>query len=292
MDLLLQQIFNGVLIGSTYALVALGFTLVLGTLDLLNFAHGETIMVCAYGALVATMVGGLPFPAIVLSAMVLGGLLAMVVYLASFRWVDKSVWTAPALSTVGVGLLLQTGVARIWGSNQRQVPDRLADIRIYLGPVVITASQVVVIATTLLLMFALHLLLTRTRLGQAMRAVAENTVVASLLGIPVERTIAMTLVISGVSAGAAGALTSLVYHTITPFIGLNLLLKGMTGMVLGGLGNVYGAMLGGVAVGLIETLIVSYWSSTYQDVVVFGVLILTLMFRPAGLLGTHIRERA
>jgi branched-chain amino acid transport system permease protein len=292
MDLLLQQVFNGVLIGSTYALVALGFTLVLGTLDLLNFAHGETIMVCAYGALVATMVGGLPFPAIVLSAMALGALVAMIVYLASFRWVDKSVWTAPALSTVGVGLLLQTGASRIWGSNQRQVPDRLADIRFSLGPVEITASQAVVIGTTLILMFALHLLLTRSRLGQAMRAVAEDTVVASLLGIPVERTIAMTLVISGVLAGAAGALTSLVYHTITPFIGLNLLLKGMTGMVLGGLGNVYGAMLGGVAVGLIETMIVSYWSSTYQDVVVFGVLILTLMFRPAGLLGTHIRERA
>jgi branched-chain amino acid transport system permease protein len=292
MDLLLQQLFNGLIIGSTYALVALGFTLVLGTLDLLNFAHGETIMACAYAALLATMIAGLPFPLVVVCAMLVGGIIAGGVYLASFRYVDRSVWTAPALSTVGVGLLLQTGANRLFGSDQRQVPDRLADIQFTLGPVTIAATHIVIIATTIVLMLALHLLLTRMRLGQAMRAVAESTTVAALLGIPVERTIAATLVISGLLAGAAGALTSLVYHTITPFIGLNLLLKGMTGMVLGGLGNVYGAMLGGVLVGLIETLVVSYWSSTYQDLVVFGVLILTLMFRPAGLLGAQIRERA
>jgi branched-chain amino acid transport system permease protein len=292
MDLLLQQLFNGVIIGSTYALVALGFTLVLGTLDLLNFAHGETIMVCAYAALLATTLGGMPFPVVVLGAMVVGAVIAGGIYLASFRWVDKTVWTAPALSTVGVALLLQTGVSRVFGSDQRQVPDELADIRMQVGPVTIGATHIVIIVTTLALMLGLHLLLTRTRLGKAMRAVSESNVIAALLGIPVERTIAVTLVISGVLAGAAGALTSLVYHTITPFIGLNLLLKGMTGMVLGGLGNVYGAMLGGLLVGLLETLVVSYWSSTYQDLVVFSVLILTLMFRPAGLLGSQIRERA
>ncbi|MFI5011644.1 MAG: branched-chain amino acid ABC transporter permease [Hyphomicrobiales bacterium] len=292
MDLLLQQLFNGVIIGSTYALVALGFTLVLGTLDLLNFAHGETIMACAYAALLAALLAGLPFPLVALCAMVVGAVIAAGIYLASFRWVDKSVWTAPALSTVGVALLLQTGASRIFGSDQRQVPDALAEIQMQLGPVTIAATHVVIILTTLALMIGLHLLLTRTRLGMAMRAVSESNTVAALLGIPVERTVASTLVISGALAGAAGALTSLVYHTITPFIGLNLLLKGMTGMVLGGLGNVYGAMLGGLLVGLLETLVVSYWSSTYQDLVVFSVLILTLMFRPAGLLGAQIRERA
>ncbi len=292
MDLLLQQLFNGVIIGSTYALVALGFTLVLGTLDLLNFAHGETIMVCAYAALLATVVGAMPFPIVVLCAMAVGGVIAVGVYLASFRYVDKSVWTAPALSTVGVGLLLQTGTNRLFGADQRQIPDPLADIQFRLGPVTIAETHVVIIVTTLVLMFGLHLLLTRTRLGMAMRAVAESNTIAALLGIPVERTVAATLVISGVLAGAAGELTSLVYHTVTPFVGLNLLLKGMTGMVLGGLGNVYGAMLGGLLVGLLETLVVGYGSSTYQDVVVFGVLILTLMLRPAGLLGSQIRERA
>jgi branched-chain amino acid transport system permease protein len=292
MDLLLQQLFNGVIIGSTYALVALGFTLVLGTLDLLNFAHGETIMVCAYAALLATVVGAMPFPLVVLGAMLVGGVIAGGIYVVSFRYVDKSVWTAPALSTVGVGLLLQTGANRIWGSNQRQVPDLLADMQMQVGPVTIAATHIVIIATTLALMFGLHLLLTRTRLGMAMRAVSESNTIAALLGIPVERTIASTLVISGLLAGAAGALTSLVYHTITPFIGLNLLLKGMTGMVLGGLGNVYGAMLGGLLVGLLETLVVGYGSSTYEDLVVFSVLILTLMFRPAGLLGSQIHERA
>ena len=233
MVLLLQQLFNGLLIGSTYALVALGFTLVLGTLDLLNFAHGETIMVCAYGALMATMIGGFPFPGVILSCMLLGAIIATAIYFMSFRWVDKTVWTAPALSTVGVGLLLQTGANRIWGSSERQVPDALADYTLQIGPVIVTASQILIIVTTFVLMIGLHFLLAYSRVGKAMRAVAESSIVAALLGIPVERTVATTLVISGALAGAAGALTSLVYHTITPFIGLNLLLKGMTAMVLG-----------------------------------------------------------
>jgi branched-chain amino acid transport system permease protein len=292
LDLLLQQVFNGVLVGSTYALVALGFTLVLGTLDLLNFAHGETIMVSAYAGLLMTMIGFLPFPAILLLTMLVGASLGGIVYLISFRWVDKTVWTAPALSTVGVGLLLQTAATRIWGTDQQPVPDPLSAIRMQLGPLTISASALLIIVTTLVLMAGLHLVLKRTRLGSAIRAVAESFTTAALLGIPVERTIALTIVVSGLLAGAAGVLTSLVYHTVTPFIGLNLLLKGMTGMVLGGLGNVYGAMIGGLLVGILETLTVSYGSSSYQDIVVFATLILVLMFRPAGLLGTQIRERA
>jgi len=141
-------------------------------------------------------------------------------------------------------------------------------------------------------MIGLHLLLKRTRLGRAMRAVAENHVTAALLGVPVERTIAATFLISGILAGAAGALTSLVYHTITPFIGLNILLKGMTGMVIGGLGNVYGAMFGGVLVGILEVLAVGYLSSIYQDVLVFAALIGVLMFKPAGFFGIQVRDRA
>jgi len=153
-------------------------------------------------------------------------------------------------------------------------------------------SHLVILGVTLALMAGLHVLLRHTRLGKAMRAVAENHVTAALLGVPVERTIAFTFLISGVLAGAAGSLTSLVYHTITPFIGLNILLKGMTGMVIGGLGNVYGAMFGGVLVGVLEVLAVSYLSSSYQDVLVFAALIAVLMFKPAGFFGVQVRDRA
>ena len=296
MDLLLQQLYNGVLIGSTYALVALGFTLVLGTLDLLNFAHGETIMFAAYAGLLALLAAGSnaggSLPLALAIAVATGALLSAIVYLGSFRFVSKKYWTAPALSTVGLALILQTGATRLFGTEQRAVPDPLGDANLQLGPISVGLSHLVILGVTVALMLGLHLLLTRTRLGKAMRAVAENHVTAALLGVPVERTIAFTFLISGILAGAAGALTSLVYHTITPFIGLNILLKGMTGMVIGGLGNVYGAMFGGVLVGILEVLAVGYLSSSYQDVLVFGALIAVLMFKPAGFFGIQVRDRA
>ena len=292
MDLLLQQLYNGVLIGSTYALVALGFTLVLGTLDLLNFAHGETIMLSAYAGLIALLASGGSVPLAIAVAIAVGALLGLIVYFGSFRFVSKKYWTAPALSTVGIALILQTGAARLWGTDQRAVPDPLGDAHIQLGPITVGLSHLVILGVTVALMVGLHVLLRHTRLGKAMRAVAENHVTAALLGVPVERTIAFTFLISGVLAGAAGALTSLVYHTITPFIGLNILLKGMTGMVIGGLGNVYGAMFGGVLVGVLEVLAVSYLSSSYQDVLVFAALIAVLMFKPAGFFGVQVRDRA
>jgi len=290
--LLLQQIVNGLVLGSSYALVALGFTLVLGTLDLLNFAHGETIMVGAFAALVSLTVLDLPLLLTFVVAAAIGALVAAIVYVVSIRFVNKTYWAAPALSAVGIGLLLQTGATRIFGTNQREVPDPLRSAQFSVDGVTISVSQVLIIAVTLAIMFALHLLLIRTRIGKAIRAVAESVTAAALLGVNVERTIAITLIISGILAGIAAVLTSFAYTTITPFIGLNLLLKGMTGMIIGGLGNVYGAMAGGVIVGLLETFTVGYWSATYQDVIVYGVMIAVLMFRPAGIFGAKIRKRA
>lgn len=290
--LLLQQIVNGLVLGSSYALVALGFTLVLGTLDLLNFAHGETIMGGAFAALVSMTVLDLPLALTFVVAAAVGAVAAAVVYFISIRYVNKTYWAAPALSTVGIGLLLQTGATRIFGTIQREVPDPLRASQVSLEEVSISASQILIVAVTLVIMFALHLLLVRTRIGKAIRAVAESMTTASLLGVNVERTIAITLIISGILAGIAAVLTSFAYTTITPFIGLNLLLKGMTGMIIGGLGNVYGAMVGGIIVGLLETFTVGYWSATYQDVVVYGVMIAVLMFRPSGMFGAKIRKRA
>ncbi|MSQ72367.1 MAG: branched-chain amino acid ABC transporter permease [Betaproteobacteria bacterium] len=291
MDLFLQQMFNGLLIGSTYALVALGFTLVLGTLDLLNFAHGETIMFAAYAGLMALLASGGSMLAALGASLAVGAVIGLAVYAGSFRWVRKKYWASPALSTVGMALILQTLATRLWGTDQKAVPDPMGDTQIQFGPVLAGLSHIAILVVTLLIMVGLHALLRYTRIGKAMRAVAEDHVAASLLGVPVGRTIATTFLISGLLAGAAGILTSLVYHTITPFIGLNILLKGMTGMVIGGLGNVYGAMFGGVVVGILETLAVNYLSSIYQDVVVFAALILVLMFKPAGLFGVQIRDR-
>jgi branched-chain amino acid transport system permease protein len=249
-------------------------------------------MFSAYAGLFALLASGGSLPLAIAIAVATGALLGTAVYLGSFRFVSKKYWTAPALSTVGIALILQTGATRLWGTEQRAVPDPLGDANLQLGPISVGLSHLVILGVTVALMLGLHLLLKRTRLGKAMRAVAENHVTAALLGVPVERTIAYTFLISGILAGAAGALTSLVYHTITPFIGLNLLLKGMTGMVIGGLGNVYGAMFGGVLVGMLEVLAVGYLSSSYQDVLVFAALIAVLMFKPAGFFGIQVRDRA
>lgn len=290
--LLFQQIFNSLLLGSTYALVALGLTLVLGTLDILNFAHSETIMVGAYVGLISIVALRISFPVVLVVSMLVGGAIAIPIYVFSFRLVNKSVWSAPILSTLGMSLLLTTGASRIWGSDPLYVPDKMSTVTFYLGPVMVSLTHIVIFSITALIMVGIHLFLKRTRTGRALRAVAENYTVASLLGVHVERVIAITLIISGLLAGVTGVLTSFVYHTITPFIGLNLLNKGMTGMVLGGLGNVYGAMIGGVIVGFLETMTVGYWSATYQDALVFMTLVGVLMFRPSGIFGVRIQERA
>jgi branched-chain amino acid transport system permease protein len=290
--LLVQQILNGLILGSSYALVALGFTLVLGTLDLFNFAHGETIMVAAFAAFVSLTLFGLPLPLTFLVSAATGALAAGVVYLFSIRFVNKSYKLAPALSAVGVGLLMQIAVTRGFGTHQREVPDPARAAQFSVGGITISASQVLVVAVSLVMMMALHLLLTRMRIGKAIRALAESASTAALLGVNVERVTAITLLLSGVLAGIAAVLTSFTYATITPFIGLNLLLKGLTGMIIGGVGNVYGAMVGGIVVGLLETFTVGYWDATYQDVVVYGVMIAVLMFRPAGIFGVQVRTRA
>jgi branched-chain amino acid transport system permease protein len=286
----LQQLVNGVLLGSTYALIALGFTLVLGVLGLLNFALGETFMLGAFAGLMLLTAVQLPFVVALLGAMATGAALSVVVYVVSFRAVKKEFMAAPILSTIGVGTVLSAGATRIWGSEQRAYPDAIPYTFFDLGPVEIALPDLIIVGLAVVLMAALSLVIARTRLGLAMRAIAENPRTSALLGVPVEWVIVFTFVVSGALAGASGVLTGLVFHTVNPFMGFNATLKGMTIMVLGGLGNVPGAMLAGLGIGLIETLSVAYGSATFRDALVFGLLIAALVFRPQGLLGTRTHE--
>jgi len=285
-----QQVVNGLLLGSTYALVALGFTLVLGVLGLLNFALGETFMVGAFVGLILLTALKVPLAVALLGAMATGAALSVVVYVVSFRMVRKEYFAAPILSTLGVGTVLSAGAAKIWGSEHRAFPDVLPFDFYDLGLVEVSLPQVVIMLLATGLMAALYLLVTRTKMGMAIRAIAESPQTASLLGVPVERLILLTFVLSGALAGAAGVLTGMVFHTINPFIGFNATLKGMTVMVLGGLGNIPGAMLGGLLIGMIETLSVAYVSATFRDALVFAILIAVLLLRPQGLLGTRTHE--
>jgi branched-chain amino acid transport system permease protein len=290
-SLFLQQLVNALVLGSTYALVALGLTMIVGVLDILSFAHVEITMLGAYAALISIIGLRLPFGLVLGVSTLVGGMLSVPLYVISFRFVDKSVWTAASISTMGFGIVLTTAASRIWGTDQMHIPDQMSAVTFSAGRITVSLSHLVIILTASLIMIAMHLFLKRTRTGKAIRAVAESYSTASLLGIHVEKIIAITVIISGFLAGATGVLTSFAYHTITPFIGFNLLIKGLTGMVLGGMGNVYGAMIGGVIVGFLETMAVNYWSAIYQDALVFAALMAVLMFRPAGLLGVRIQER-
>lgn len=290
MELFLQQFVNGVVLGSTYALIALGFTLVLGVLGLLNFSLGETFMLAAFVGLFMLTGIKAPFLIAMAGAMATGAVLAVIVYFISFRAVKKEFMVAPILSTIGVGTVLSSGANRLWGSEHRAFPEAIPYQFYNLGPVEVSLPNIIIFTLAVGLMAVLYLAINRTKVGMAMRAIAENPRTASLLGVPVERIILVTFGISGALAGAAGVLTGLVFYTITPFIGFNATLKGMTIMVLGGLGNVPGAMLAGLGIGLIETMSVAYVSATFRDAFVFALLIATLVFRPQGLLGTRTHE--
>jgi branched-chain amino acid transport system permease protein len=285
-----QQVVNGLILGSTYSLVALGFTLVLGVLSLLNFALGETFMLGAFVGLLLLTAFKAPIWLALPGAMVIGAILSVIVYVLSFRMVRKEYFAAPILSTLGIGIVLSAIATRIWGSEHRAFPDAIPYEFFELGPVEVSLPQIVIMGVALGLMAALYTLVSRTKLGMAIRAISESPRTSALLGVPVERVILVTFMLSGALAGAAGVLTGLVFHTINPFIGFNATLKGMTVMVLGGLGNIPGAMLAGLLIGLIETLSVAYVSATFRDALVFAILIAVLILRPEGLLGTRTHE--
>ncbi len=285
-----QQLVNGLLLGVTYALVALGFTLIVGVLGLLNLALGETFMVSAFAGLLLMTVVGLPFPVAFAGAMLVGATVSAAVYVVSFRAVRKEYFAAPILSTVGVGIMLTATVARVLGSEHRAMPEAVPNLSYQLGSVRIFLPHVVVLAVAVVLTAGLYLLVNRTKLGMAIRAVAESPPTAALLGVPVERVIFVTFLLAGALAGASGVLTGLVFRTVSPFIGFDATLKGLSIMVIGGLGNVAGAIVAALLIGFVEVLSVAYLSATMRDAIIFGLLIVVLLFRPQGLLGTHTHQ--
>lgn len=284
--MLMQQLLNGVLLGATYCLVALGFNLVVGAMDRLNFALGETAMLSGItGALLMT--AGLPFAVSFVLATVIGGLVAVVVYYASFKFVSKDYPTASILSSLGMGLVITAVVTRVLGSDQRSVPDVLPDVRLDLGPVLVSGAQLVIIALATLMTVGLYLFLERTVWGTAIRGVSDDATTSALLGVPVQRVILLTFALSGLLAGAAGLLTGVAYHTVSPFDGFPVTLIALMIIVLGGLGSVTGGVIAALVIGVIETLTVAYLSATLRDLIVFVLVGFVLLVRPQGLFGRN-----
>ncbi|TFY97424.1 branched-chain amino acid ABC transporter permease [Ramlibacter rhizophilus] len=285
-----QQLLNGLMLGSTYALIAIGYTLVFGVLHLVHLAHGEVFMVGAFAGLAAVgLAGGNMFLAIFFG-MLAAALVGALVHLLAVRPIRqrKGHELAPMISTIGAGIVLQELVAHAFGAEQVGFPHGMSATSWQIGSVTVTAVQLVILGVSVVLMVALHLFVTRTRAGMAMRATAENASIAHTLGIRSERIVLLTFVVASALGGAAGVLVGLSFNAISPFMGIDMGIKGLAAMLLGGLGNIYGAMLGGLIIGLAEVLSVAYLASSYRDAFAFLIMIAVLLLRPRGIFGsTH-----
>jgi branched-chain amino acid transport system permease protein len=299
-----QQLVNGLTLGAVYALIALGYSMVYGILQLLNFAHGDVYMIGAFvGYSVLTALAprsGLLLPAwtiiaaMLLAAMLLSGLLGVAIEWFAYRPLRNAPRIAPLISALGVSFFLQNAVLLTLSASFRTVrTEALMSPRlgIDLGPARISAVRILVIVTTVLLMVALDFLVRRTRLGRAMRAVAIDREAAAMMGVDVDRVIVMTFFIGSALAGAAGVLVGLTFTQVWHLMGFTAGLKGFTAAVLGGIGNIPGAMLGGLLLGLAESFAVGFISPTYKDLIAFVVLVLVLLVRPTGLLGARIQQK-
>jgi branched-chain amino acid transport system permease protein len=285
---LIQQLINGVMLGSTYSLIAIGYTLIFGVLHLVHLAHGEVFMIGAFvGLYVVAILGGGTVASIVaaVAAAAIVGVLIEVLAIRPIR-ARKGSGLAPMISTIGVGIVLQELATRFFGAEQVGFPSRMDAAPWHFGSITVTPVQVVILAVSLVLMVSLHLFVTRTKMGMAMRATAESLVISHTLGIRTDRTILLTFAIASGLGGAAGVLVGLSFNAISPFMGIDMGIKGMAAMLLGGLGNIYGAMLGGLIIGVVEVLSVGYLASSYRDAFAFIIIIAVLLFRPKGIFGS------
>ncbi len=309
METLVQQIINGLVLGSMYALVALGYTMVYGIIGLINFAHGEVLMV---GALTSwTIIGwmqsampGTPGWLVLLISMIIACVVAATLNFSiekiAYRPLRNSPRLAPLITAIGMSILLQTLAMIIWKPNYKPFPTLLSSVPYEIGGAVISFTQVLILGVTALALATLMWLVNYTRLGRAMRATAENPRVAALMGVKPDVVISATFVIGAVLAAIAGIMWAANYGTVQHTMGFLPGLKAFTAAVFGGIGNLAGAVVGGVLLGLIESLGAGYigaltggvLGSHYSDIFAFVVLIIVLTLRPSGLLGERVADRA
>ena len=309
MDIFLQQILNGLVLGSVYALVALGYTMVYGILQLINFAHGDVLMIGAMTA-VSVVIGlqkaypEIPSVALlviaVLAAVVVCVIVSLIMERVAYRPLRNAPRLAPLITAIGLSIVLQTIAMIIWKPNPRVFPDLLPNDPIAIGPAVLAPKQILILVVSTIMMIGLIVLVNKTKLGRSMRATAENPRIAGLMGVNSNYVIAATFAIGAALAGVAGVLVGMNYNIVQFTMGFIPGLKAFTAAVLGGIGNLGGAVLGGLLLGVIESLGAGYigdltggfLGSQYQDIFAFTVLIIVLIFRPSGLMGERVADRA
>lgn len=287
----LQQLINGLALGSVYALLALGYTMVYGIIQLINFAHGEIYMIGAFAGFYSATTLGLSLIPTLLIAMIASGLAGIIIEKIAYKPLRNSPRITLLITAIGVSLFLQNGMRILVGSNPKPFPDLINAGSINIGAIQIEWKTILMIAVSAALVLILQFIVYKTKVGKAMRASSQDMEAASLMGINVNNTISLTFAIGSALAGIAGVLVAISYPSITPYMGVMPGLKSFVAAVLGGIGSIPGALLGGVAIGLVETFSKAYISTNFSDAIVFGVLIIILLFKPSGLLGKKIREK-
>lgn len=298
MEEFVQHLINGISLGSIYALIAIGYTMVYGILQLINFAHSDVYMVGAFMGYYAGqwfsksgLVQMPSYPAFffaLIFAMTACALLGMVIERLAYRPLRGAPKLNALITAIGVSLFLEYAGQILFGADPKVFPNLLEDADIFTsnsGDIRVTQFDITILGVTLTLLLILNFIIFKTKLGKAMRATSHNGTWASLMGIPVDKIISMTFMIGSALAAAGGILVGIKYPKIEPLMGIMIGLKAFVAAVLGGIGNLTGAVIGAMIMGLAEQLVVGYGSSTYRDALAFGILIVILLFRPAGLLG-------
>ena len=281
----LQQVINGLALGSVYALLALGYTMVYGIIQLINFAHGEIYMIGAFAGFYSASTLKLPLLPTLLVAMAISALAGIIIEKIAYKPLRNSPRIALLITAIGISLFLQNAMRLLIGSNPKPFPDLINAGSINIGSIQIEVKTILMFAVSALLVILLQFIVYKTKVGKAMRASSQDMEAASLMGINVDNTISLTFAIGSALAGIAGVLVAISYPSITPYMGAMPGLKAFVAAVLGGIGSIPGALVGGIAIGLLETFSKAYISTNFSDAIVFAILIVILLIKPSGLLG-------
>lgn len=288
---MLQQLVNGLILGSVYALLALGYTMVYGIIKLINFAHGDIYMMGAFIGYYLINTYHMNFFVALVLTMVVTAFLGVVIEFLAYRPLRNSTRIAALITAIGVSFFLEYIMVYFVGADKRAFPQAIETVKYNLGSISITNVQLIILCVSIVLMVALQFIVKQTKMGKAMRAVSVDSDAAQLMGINVNHTISFTFALGSALAGAAGVLIGLYYNSIAPLMGMTPGIKAFIAAVLGGIGIIPGAALGGVLIGLLETFSISVGWSSFRDAVVYAVLIIILLIRPAGILGKNVKEK-
>ena len=286
-----QQLVNGIILGSIYALLALGYTMVYGIIKLINFAHGDIYMIGAFVGYYAINSLKMNFWIALVFSMIVCAILGVVIEFLAYRPLRNSTRISALITAIGVAFFLEYIMVYFVGADTRSFPQSIKVHTYHLGSISVTNVQLLILVVALVLMVALQLIVKKTKMGKAMRAVSVDSDAAELMGISVNNTISFTFALGSSLAGAAGVLIGLYYNSIEPLMGMTPGIKAFVAAVLGGIGIIPGAALGGFVIGILETLSTAIGLSSYRDAIVYGVLIVILLLRPAGILGKNVKEK-